>query len=1821
MKTRTQKLFSVFLTLAMLLAVALAVNPVSATGDSAAVVDFSNGAQDFDLYSTGSGGFQVVDGKLTPTGASGEFKAIYNGTDAAISSVSVEIHPVGTDGYTNTGLYINASNPANGQDKIDALFVGVESNFSGWTDAPNRIDIVQGVFEQKWVSLVGDRFVSEAINSPVYSGGKKEPIKLRVDIAGNVLTITVSLVSNPARFATTTYTGPEGTDYSLGKVGIRSHYDNACFDNFAVNAPEVSAENALAQVAGQNFASVQTAVNAAGGGLVKLLRSSEEAITVSRDITLDLAGNSLSNVTVADGAVLTLIDTATDDYAGACGSAVITGEVTTLDGYLLVKEGGTYSAHAYQVELTHISLDPGNDALGYKAKLFGDAVVQEKATAVGFHMWVDGGQVKTYTTDAKEVFTLRLKNILKNHGGEMNIHATAFVTFDGITKISQQQTTTMRKTLQLVNEAWYGYTQSQRQAVKTLCDQYLGTVSAWGLNNIYSDFEVITGSCSVNHISGYTADGKLSAPNSGEGKVILENTPTGNKVVSVELHPGADGINGGIYLGASGAGSDRDAIQAVYVGIEANFSGWDDAVNRVDLIIGQFPWTEYTRVISETGRSNALFAGSREPVKLEVEVNGNTVTATVSPLSDPSKSISASYTYAGSCDLANGQVGLRSQFNNCSFDNFKVNDITYTFDDEASTEGLRFYHSVSTNGVYTKADNTLVLYTADTFTEGTLAATMNTAGKNAGGIVFGADEAGKNYHLLRITNNQWVELVKVENGVETVLDKGYLSAGHNYNQPNRLEIVKDGDTVYCYYYNRFDKINCYAVQNVTLAGDGVGLWAAAAGTSFGEFTFTEDKQIRKADTLIFGHSYTEMWTDYETYFPEYPSIDDIGIGGSVAVHWEALADEIITYAPKLGIYNIGINDLTGSTPPQAIIESMETALLEVKEALPEFEVVLVSVSHCPARNTITNTISQTNALMRNLAASYDWMYYAEAEYLFCSDPADPLSTIESMFIDGLHPSAEGYQLLAAAIKSAAKGENQPEFDDELDQEEFAQLKSAKLDTLNVFGQNAYGQENWENAKPYYDEAVSKINACTSLAQLKTLDLSAEITALRGISGKAETLVANLLDVYTRDSLSATGWTAANANTVTVSGYSYALDNTAVYGDCEFIFKLSNNTGTVGTGGIFLRAKSLANKGIQGYLINYVTGGEYLQVYYVDNCYNTDGTSYTLQYIGGIAYGAYGQLSGTEFYAKVAGDTLLINTWERQIDGQSPLVQVDLTYGGKYDVFESGYTGVLSWNNGVSFDMQLGSISAQAKAAAEETEDDVLKVLAIGNSFSIDGMEYVYQIAQDLGVEKIKLGNLYIGGCTLQTHYNNLLSDSAAYTYYVNEDGNWVTKGASSLQFALKSDNWDVITFQQASGFSGVADSYDTLVDLIAGVKHMRPNARFGWHMTWAYQGDSTHADFAKYNNDQATMYQAIVNAVQSKILTNGDIDFVIPAGTAIQNARTSYLGDSLTRDGYHLSYTMGRYIAGLTWAQATTGQDVSGLTYCPAGINEDMMHLAIESAQNAAAAPYAVTASEHTLENSFIQLDLNLTSGWYNSTNTGTDPYMLYASTSSLPFYATKVFTKAELPVGTIIVNEAGYYYRPEGWVNGQGVARPGQINTKMVVIDEAWWGDWTERGFNVNVGSLDVSAETAEAGFKIYLPKSAYEKVELNVIKAFYNSQLYPATQTQAASTSLKFFTVQTFTKQTLPVGSIILNTEGRNIRLERWMDGTVKNSDGMRGSLSTAKQHVVDASWWDGFDTRAFNIPVSSLDDSQIDALLAAFAIYVPKTDTAQETDAISG
>ncbi len=275
---------------------------------------------------------------------------------------------------------------------------------------------------------------------------------------------------------------------------------------------------------------------------------------------------------------------------------------------------------------------------------------------------------------------------------------------------------------------------------------------------------------------------------------------------------------------------------------------------------------------------------------------------------------------------------------------------------------------------------------------------------------------------------------------------------------------------------------------------------------------------------------------------------------------------------------------------------------------------------------------------------------------------------------------------------------------------------------------------------------------------------------------------------------------------------------------------------------------------------------------------------------------------------------------------------------------------------------IAEISVQAEIP------ESIKILAIGNSFSQDATQWMYNILTDLGVREVVVGNLYIAGCSLKTHASKAADGSDAYTYY---KGNAETEGVmtaasdkKSLLYGLQDEDWDYISLQEASPTSGVSTAYEPyLTELIEFINANKtnPDAKLMWHMTWAYQGTSTHENFPTYGKNQDIMYKSIVKATQKAVLPHEEISIIIPAGTALQNMRTSTIGDNLTRDGYHLSNGLGRYAAGVMWAKSILDADLSALKTMPDNTNpitDEELAILVECVENAYKNPFEITQSE-----------------------------------------------------------------------------------------------------------------------------------------------------------------------------------------------------------------------------------------------------------------------
>ena len=251
----------------------------------------------------------------------------------------------------------------------------------------------------------------------------------------------------------------------------------------------------------------------------------------------------------------------------------------------------------------------------------------------------------------------------------------------------------------------------------------------------------------------------------------------------------------------------------------------------------------------------------------------------------------------------------------------------------------------------------------------------------------------------------------------------------------------------------------------------------------------------------------------------------------------------------------------------------------------------------------------------------------------------------------------------------------------------------------------------------------------------------------------------------------------------------------------------------------------------------------------------------------------------------------------------------------------------------------------------------IKILAIGNSFSEDAIEqYLHELADADGIETI-IGNLFIGGCSLERHMQCVNGNLPDYRYRkIGVDG--VTKETPKCDIAraIADEEWDYVSVQQASHFSGDYTTYQPyLSQLVAYVKaHTKKDVKIVFHQTWACAQNSDHGGFKRYGNSQKQMYDAI-NGALKQVIKDIHPDVIVPSGTAIQNARTSSIGDNMNRDGYHLNLLYGRYTAACTWFQAIFKRSVVGNSYAPEGVTAEQKTIAQKAASAAVKHKFKVT--------------------------------------------------------------------------------------------------------------------------------------------------------------------------------------------------------------------------------------------------------------------------
>jgi len=163
-----------------------------------------------------------------------------------------------------------------------------------------------------------------------------------------------------------------------------------------------------------------------------------------------------------------------------------------------------------------------------------------------------------------------------------------------------------------------------------------------------------------------------------------------------------------------------------------------------------------------------------------------------------------------------------------------------------------------------------------------------------------------------------------------------------------------------------------------------------------------------------GASGIRFWKTLAQDFPGLTVINR-GFGGSQLADSIFFADRIvIPYHPKAVVIQAGGNDINAGKTPEQVLADYQAWVAKVRAALPDVRLVYLGQGPSPARWEQREKQQQANQLIRDFIAKEKNMFFVDIWGACLGSDGQPRPEI--YVADGLHPSAEQYQIRAKLIR-------------------------------------------------------------------------------------------------------------------------------------------------------------------------------------------------------------------------------------------------------------------------------------------------------------------------------------------------------------------------------------------------------------------------------------------------------------------------------------------------------------------------------------------------------------------------------------------------------------------------------------------------------------------------------------------------------------------------------------------------------------------------------------------------------------------------------------
>ncbi|MBR4389308.1 MAG: DUF4886 domain-containing protein [Prevotella sp.] len=215
---------------------------------------------------------------------------------------------------------------------------------------------------------------------------------------------------------------------------------------------------------------------------------------------------------------------------------------------------------------------------------------------------------------------------------------------------------------------------------------------------------------------------------------------------------------------------------------------------------------------------------------------------------------------------------------------------------------------------------------------------------------------------------------------------------------------------------------------------------------------------------------------------------------------------------------------------------------------------------------------------------------------------------------------------------------------------------------------------------------------------------------------------------------------------------------------------------------------------------------------------------------------------------------------------------------------------------------------------------VHNVLVIGNSASRDAFSYVPALMEEMDKNNpLNMLIFYKGSESLAGHYNRMIGDYSDFESDVNlyrSQSVWQTFKGERASTVLGSKKWDLVILQNTWS----SNRLDVMRQSVQDIRQFLTD-NFG-AISYALMLDPPNPK--KLSDDNLDDQWGEFASIAETLLQEGLVDFVIPCGTAIQNALHTHLkvlGDYgyLSYEGTHLQEGLPCLLEAYTAAQCLAG--------------------------------------------------------------------------------------------------------------------------------------------------------------------------------------------------------------------------------------------------------------------------------------------------------------